>query len=372
MNKLFNTKSLFNMNNIIQPHSMFSFMIKIILPLLSVVATFNEAFANEATLYECPTSKCVYQTLKIIKPGDTLMLEGGKVYEINKSFKLEASGSKDNRITFSSKDKSSQHRHAIISTVGGKKEENLTAIKVTGSFWDLSRLEISGKRIPLKTNYWDVNGFRIGLYLDGAAENNIEDIHIHHTHNAAVAIRKESHHNSFRRVNIHHIGEWLNKDYNAHEGEGFYIGSSKGMDKAGNKARVHDILIEDSIIGPGVLGQYVDIKYGASAVTVRQNTFNAWEIPYNEEIIKLAGFANHIVNNNFIGSHQRLKQYIYLVNKKTKNPVRVDYRGLKNIPAPSGRDNTIANNTFYTDNQHVVAIKNELKAAILTKAKTVK
>ena len=136
--------------------------------LLLSVSSLTFAGEGEGILYECPTSKCVYQTLKIIKPGDTLMLEGGKVYEINKSFKLEASGSKGNRITFSSKDKSSQHRHAIISTVGGKKEENLTAIKVTGSFWDLSRLEISGKRIPLKTNYWDVNGFRIGLYLDVA------------------------------------------------------------------------------------------------------------------------------------------------------------------------------------------------------------
>ena len=39
-------------------------------------------------------------------------------------------------------------------------------------------------------------------------------------------------------MKIHHIGEWLDKDYDAHEGEGFYIGSSKGLKEGEKKARV--------------------------------------------------------------------------------------------------------------------------------------
>ena len=140
---------------------------------------------------------------------------------------------------------------------------------------------------------------------------------------------------------------WI-ADYNAHEGEGFYIGSSKGSNEAGNKARVHDILIEDSVLGPGLLGQYVDIKYAASLVTVRNNVFYCDEKSYNEEVVKLAGYANLIEGNRFVGSSENLTRYVHLFNKKTKEPVRVDYLGQKNIPAPTGRDNTVINNIFYT------------------------
>jgi hypothetical protein len=173
-----------------------------------------------------------------------------------------------------------------------------------------------------------------------------------------VAVRDESHHNRFSRLHIHHIGEWLHEDYNAHEGEGFYLGSSKSFSEEGNKARIHDILVEDSVIGPGLLGQYVDIKYGASAVTVRNNVFHCGEKSYNEEVIKLAGFANLVEDNRFVGSNEKLTRYIHLFNKKTKDPVRVNYLGQKNIPAPTGRDNSIMNNIFYTDDPaiHVVDV----------------
>ena len=205
--------------------------------------------------------------------------------------------------------------------------------------------------MPRDNNYWDTHGFRIGLYLSGPGSHNnvVEDIHIHHTHNTAVAVRNLSHHNTFRRMNIHHIGEWLDEDYNAHEGEGFYIGSSKGRNEAGNRARVHDILIEDSILGPGLLGQYLDFKYASSFVTARNNILYCEEKSYNEEVVKLAGFANRIEGNEFIGSSASLTRYIHVLNKKTADPVRVDYLDQKNIPAPTGRDNVIVNNVFYTD-----------------------
>jgi hypothetical protein len=326
-----------------------------------LIASVNVLYASDNRIYQCNTSEDVHKALQAVEPGDTIMLEGGKVYEIDESFKLFANGSESGRITFTSQDSTGQGRYAVISTVGQKKEEDLVALRLHGSFWHISKLEIAGSKIPLDEGYWDTNGFRIGLYLSSADahDNLIEDVHIHHTHNTAVAIRDQSHHNTFRRMKIHHIGEWLGEDYNAHEGEGFYIGSSKGFDQEGNKAIVNNILIEDSVLGPGLLGQYIDFKYATSYVTVRNNVLFCHDESYNEEIVKLAGYANTITNNKFIGSSENLKQYFHIFNKKTKVPVRVDYLGQKNIPSPTGRDNLVADNVFYTDDTNILIVKND-------------
>ena len=339
-------------------------MSALLISLCLLIADINLLHASDGRIYSCATSEDVYEALETVKAGDTVMLEGGKVYEIEESFELRASGSDSRRISLTSEDSTDQDRYAVISTVGQRKEENLVALSLSGSFWNVSRIEIAGKKVPIDKDHWETNGFRLGLYLlgPGSHHNIIEDVHIHHTHNAAVAVRDESHHNAFRRMYIHHIGEWLDKDYNAHEGEGFYIGSSKGIKEAGNKARVHDILIEDSVLGPGLLGQTIDIKYAASLVTVRNNVFYCDEKSFNEEVVKLAGFANVIKNNKFIGSNESLTRYIHIFNKDTDDPVRVDYRGQKSIPAPTGRDNTVVNNVFYTDDPEILAVKNDLAA----------
>jgi hypothetical protein len=162
-------------------------------------------------------------------------------------------------------------------------------------------------------------------------------------------------------MKIHHIGEWLAADYNAHEGEGFYIGSSKGFDQQGNKAIVHDILIEDSILGPGLLGQYIDLKYAASNVTARNNVLHCDEKSYNDEVVSMAGYANLIEGNKFVGSSEGRTRYIRIFNKKTKVPVRVDYQGQKNIPSPTGRDNKVIDNIFFTNNPDILLVKNEVR-----------
>ena len=338
------------------------FLICLLIPISLLIASSNVLYASGNRTYQCNTSEEVYKALKAVVPGDTIMLQGGKVYEIDKSFELFANGSENSRIRFTSQDGTGQGRFAVISTVGRKKEENLVAFRLHGSFWNISKLEITGTNVPLDGGYWDTNGFRIGLYLSGfeAHDNLIEDIHIHHTHNTAVAIRDQSHHNTFRRMKIHHIGEWLAEDYNAHEGEGFYIGSSKGFDQQGNKAIVHDILIEDSVIGPGLLGQYIDLKYASSNVTVRNNTLYCGAKSYNEEVIKLAGYANTITANRFVGSADNLTRYIHVFNKRTGVPVRVNYLGQEDIVAPTGRDNSIVDNVFYTSDPEMVSIQNDL------------
>jgi len=336
-------------------------IVALVLFLSLLIAGTNVLYASGNRTYQCNTSEDVHKALEAVKPGDTILLQGGRVYEIDKSFELFTNGSENSRIRFTSQDGTGQGRYAVISTVGQKKEKNLVAMKLHGSYWNISKLEITGRKVPLDEGYWDTNGFIIGLYLSGsgAHDNVIEDIHIHHTHNTAVAIRNQAHHNSFRRMKIHHIGEWLSADYNAHEGEGFYIGSSKGSDEQGNKAIANNILIEDSVLGPGLLGQYIDLKYAASYVTVRNNVFFCDEKSYNEEVVKLAGYANTITDNQFVGSSENLTRYFHLFNKKTKVPVRVDYLGQKDIPAPTGRDNLVAGNTFYTDDANLLIVKND-------------
>ncbi len=319
----------------------------------------------ERTFY-CSTSKDVYQALKKVKAGDTIMLEGGVTYEINKSFQLKALGSKTKPIIFSSTDKDGLGRYAIISTVNGEKEDKLIGIYLKGSYWHLSKIEITGKKIELKNNFWDIHGFRIGLYLKGknSKYNIITDMYIHHTHNGAIIIRDQSHHNTFKRIKIKNIGDWINnkKKSKVHIAEGFYIGSFKGIEeKIKLKAKVHHISIEDSILGPGIIGQFLDFKYASSFITVKNNTFFCNQTTWSEEIIKLAGYASLVKNNKFIGNNPSLKQYILVDYQNRKNRIKVDYLGENNIAAPSGKDNYIIGNNYITDKNTipVVTIKNE-------------
>jgi hypothetical protein len=337
--------------------------LRALLSLCWFIVAAGSLYAGDNQIHHCTTSEDIYRALETVRPGDTIMLEGGKVYEIDRSLLLRAHGAEGSRITFTSSDPSGQDRHAVISTVGQKKKEDLVALRLQGSFWTISRLEITGRKASLDEGYWDTHGFRIGLYLSGPGShhNIVEDVHIHHTHNTAVAIRNLSHHNIFRRMKIHHIGEWLAADYNAHEAEGFYIGSSKGFDEKQNHAVVHDILIEDSVLGPGLLGQYIDIKYAASNVTARNNVLYCGEKSYNREVISVSGYANQISHNRFIGSSDNLTRYIRIFNKRTKVPVRVDYLGQDNIPAPTGRDNTVTDNIFFTDDPGIRVVENEVR-----------
>jgi hypothetical protein len=329
---------------------------------------FDQAHAGDGTIFRCATSEDVHRALEAAGPGDTILLEGGRVYETDRPFRLRADGSEDAAIRFTSQDPAGRDRYAVIATAGGKKEPDLKALLVTGSYWNISRIEISGTRVPLDNGYWDTNGFQLGLYLlgPGSHHNLVEDVEIHDTHNAAVAVRDDAHHNTFRRMRIHHIGEWLDRDYNAHEAEGFYLGSSKGVAEAGNRARIHHVLIEDSVIGPGLLGQFVDIKYGASHVTVRNNVFHCNEKAYNQEIILLAGYASRVENNEFVGSNENLERYIRVNDYPATDPVRVDYMGEVNIPSPTGRDNMVVNNVFRTNDTGLPAVVNDIDAPYRT------
>ena len=116
----------------------------LIISFFLLIANINVLYASD--IYQCATSKDVYDALDTVKPGDTIMLQGGTVYEIDKSFKLHANGSDKNSITLTSEDSTGQGRYAVISTVDQKKEEDLVAIKLSGSFWNISRIEITGRK----------------------------------------------------------------------------------------------------------------------------------------------------------------------------------------------------------------------------------
>ena len=44
-----------------------------------LIANINVLYASD--IYQCATSKDVYDALDTVKPGDTIVLQGGKVYE---------------------------------------------------------------------------------------------------------------------------------------------------------------------------------------------------------------------------------------------------------------------------------------------------
>jgi hypothetical protein len=132
-----------------------------------LIAGINVLHAGDSRVFHCATSEDVHNALDAVEPGDTIMLEGGKVYEIEKSLELQASGSDGKRINLTSEDSEGKGRYAVITTVGQRKEADLVALRVTGSFWSISRLEIAGEKVPLDKGYWDTNGFRLGLNRPG-------------------------------------------------------------------------------------------------------------------------------------------------------------------------------------------------------------
>ena len=75
----------------------------------------------------------------------------------------------------------------------------------------------------------------------------------------------------------------------------------------------------------------------------------------------MAGYANIIEGNQFVGSSDGRTRYIRIFNKKTKVPVRVNYQGQKDIPAPTGRDNKVINNIFFTNSPDILLVKNEVR-----------
>ncbi len=96
-----------------------------LIPAFLLIAGINGLQADGNRTYQCNNSEEVHKALKAASPGDTIMLQGGRVYEIDESFELHADGSEDSRIRFTSQDGTGQGRYAVISTVGQKKEENL-------------------------------------------------------------------------------------------------------------------------------------------------------------------------------------------------------------------------------------------------------
>ena len=149
------------MKNVINNLAPERFLPPLIFSFSLLIANINVLYASDNDIYQCATSKDVYDALDTVKPGDTIMLQGGKVYEIDKSFKLHANGSDKNRITLTSKDSTGQGRYAVISTVDQKKKEDLVAIKLSGSFWNISRIEITGKKVSLDKGYWNTHGLEL-------------------------------------------------------------------------------------------------------------------------------------------------------------------------------------------------------------------
>ena len=101
--------------------------------LVMAAAAVAQAGDSEGREFRCSTSAEVRSALKRAGPGDSILLEGGRVYEIEKSFKLRGKGTEDNPIRFTSLDPSGKSRYAVITTIGKKKEPHLTAIQLTSS-----------------------------------------------------------------------------------------------------------------------------------------------------------------------------------------------------------------------------------------------
>ena len=82
----------------------------LVIALSLLVAGGDLLYAAGNRTYQCNTSEDVHKALEAVGPGDTIMLQGGRVYEIDESFLLRANGTESDRIYFTSKDDTGQDR----------------------------------------------------------------------------------------------------------------------------------------------------------------------------------------------------------------------------------------------------------------------
>jgi hypothetical protein len=78
------------------------------------IAGIDVLHAGDSRVFHCATSEDVYNALGAVEPGDTIMLEGGKVYEIEDSLELRASGSDGKRIKLTSEDRRGPEDHGFF------------------------------------------------------------------------------------------------------------------------------------------------------------------------------------------------------------------------------------------------------------------
>lgn len=161
----------------------------------------------------------------------------------------------------------------------------------------------SGYGFNLKANYWRLIGFTVtnsqkGIMLDGANNNLIDDVYVHHVGQEAVHFRAFSSNNTIQNSLITDTGLT-----DARYGEGVYLGTAQsnwGTISGGNPDTSNNNNVLYNHIGPNVTAEHIDIKEGTTGGQITGNYFDGVGISganYADSWVDVKG-NNYILSNN--------------------------------------------------------------------------
>lgn len=161
----------------------------------------------------------------------------------------------------------------------------------------------SGYGFNLKASYWRLIGFTVtnsqkGIVLDGASNNLLDDVYVHHVGQEAVHFRAFSSNNTIQNSLITDTG-LQTSDY----GEGIYLGTAESnwdTISGGNPDTSNNNKVLYNHIGPNVTAEHIDIKEGTTGGTITGNYFDGNGISgdhFADSWVDVKG-NNYLLNNN--------------------------------------------------------------------------
>jgi hypothetical protein len=158
--------------------------------------------------------------------------------------------------------------------------------------------------LTLRASYWTVAGITItgglrGVYAERASHNTLEQVTLHNLGQEAVHWRIFSSHNVVRRSVIRDTGRLI-PEY----GEGVYIGQDRGAWRTttgGAPDRSDSNAVIETVIGPNVTAEHVDVKEGTTGGEIRGNTFDGRGMvmskPWVDSWVEIKGNAYTVSDN---------------------------------------------------------------------------
>jgi len=245
----------------------------------------------ESNLILVSTTNELQAALLNAQPGDDIVIEPGVysgVASLSDSgheqahFYSAQDGSAEKQIRLRGKSSNDPADKVILKAAGDAKE---AVLRLDGDFWRVSDIELTGAQV--------------GVVLDNAANNTIEDAQIYDVSAQGVILRNGSNHNVIRDNKVYATGQ-----------EGVVVGSDAefwDIAPTGTEIPQNDgNVIQFNVFGPDIAAEMVDVKEGATSTLIQSNTFEdvkAGDLTEASSVIVVKGNETDISYNTFLGEN---------------------------------------------------------------------
>jgi hypothetical protein len=191
--------------------------------------------------------------------------------------------------------------------------------------------------IHITGDYWEIRDVKVhtaqkGIMIDNGNYNLIYKAEVYNIGDEGVHFRDGSSYGTLDSSNIHDTGK-----YQPGYGEGAYVGSDESSDY---EHLVYGNVIKNTVFGPGITAEHIDIKEGAHGTIVENCTFNGTGISGSNS-------ADSFIDVKGVNSIIRYNTAYRNGNAKIVDAFQVRTHGSS---YPTGKNNTFLNNTVYLDN----------------------